>query len=85
LQEEGEQELRGALRTADAGETPLEDAAVEVAGHHAVEETAPEAVAALEALLPAALDAIVEGLKQLVERGVLGPPGPIDAALQRAG
>jgi hypothetical protein len=41
------------------------DAAVEVAGHHAVNETAPEAVTALEALLPAPLEALVEGLEAM--------------------
>ena len=55
---EGEQEL---LRATDASKAVVENAAVEVAGHHAVDETAPEAVTALEALLPASLDAIVEG------------------------
>ena len=43
----GEQVLGGAIGTADAGEAPLEDAAVEVPRDHAVEEAAPEAVAAL--------------------------------------
>ena len=60
---EGEQELLLALRATDAGQAVVENAAVEVAGHHAVDQTAPEAVTVLEALLPAFLEALVEGLR----------------------
>ena len=47
----------------DAGEAPLEDAAVEVSRDDPVEKAAPEAVAALEEILPSPLDGFKQGLE----------------------
>jgi len=75
---EGEQVLGGAVGTADAGEASLEEAAVALPRDHAVEETAPEAIAALEEVLPGALDLVVEGLDERVEGCLGGPARPIE-------
>jgi hypothetical protein len=48
--------------------------------HDLVHETPPEAVAALEALLPRALDPLVERLEKAVERCLPGVPGSVDPA-----
>ena len=79
LQEGGE--LGGAVRAADTWETPLEDAAVEVAGDHAVEEAAPEAVGSLEVVFPGVLDAFVERLQQRVQGCLGGSARPIGGGL----
>jgi hypothetical protein len=72
---EGEQVLSGAAGTADAGEASFGDAAVEVPPDHPVEDAAPEAVAALEEILPCPLDGLKQGLEQRVERGLGRPTG----------
>jgi len=81
LYEKGEQVLGGAVGAADAGEASLEDAAVEVPRDHAVEEASPEAVAALEEILPDPLDGLEQGLEQRVERGLGRPAGPVDGGI----
>lgn len=77
----GEQVLGGAVGTADAGEAPLEDAAVEVPRDHAVEQAAPEAVAALEEVFPGPLDSLELGIEQQVERGLGRPAGPVEGGI----
>ncbi len=79
--DEGEQVLGGAIGTPDAGEASLEDAAVEVPRDHAVEEAAPEAIAALEEVFPGALDRLVEGIEQRVQGRLGGPARPICGCL----
>jgi len=74
---EGEQVLGGAVGAADAGEAPLEDAAVEVPRDHPVEEATPEAVSALEEILPRPLDGLEQGLEQRVQGRLGGPARPI--------
>lgn len=68
--------MRGCAPTTGGTESGGFESAMRIAGGHAVDKTAPDAVAGLEALLRAALDAVVEGL---VERGVLGPPSALGA------
>src|ERR1035437_1135199 len=77
LQGEGEQVLGGAVGAADAGEAPLEDAAVEVSRDDPVEKAAPEAVAALEEILPSPFDGLEQGLEQRVQGRLGGPARPI--------
>jgi len=57
---EGDQVLRPTLVAVDPGKASLEVAAGLEGQHHAVDEAAPEAVGALETLLPRALDLLVE-------------------------
>jgi hypothetical protein len=57
---ESHKELLGALPAANPCEAYLPDTAREVARHDLLHQTPPEAVAALEALLPRALDPLVE-------------------------
>jgi len=80
-----EQELGSAAGAADAGEASLEDAAVEVPRDDPVQDGAPEAVAGLEEILPGPLDDLEEGLEQLVERGLGGPAGAVDAWIHEWG
>jgi hypothetical protein len=56
---EGDQELLGTPPAANPCEAALPKTAREIARHGLVHETPPEAVAALEALLPRALDSLV--------------------------
>ena len=51
----------------DPGEAPLEDATVEVAGDHRVNETTPGAKARLDALLPDPFDPAVQRLEKGIE------------------
>jgi hypothetical protein len=57
---ERDQKLLGTPAAANPCEAALPETAREVARHDLVHETSPEAVAALEALLPRALDPLVE-------------------------
>ena len=82
---ERDQELLGTAPAANPREDTFPNAAVEVAGHHAVDETAPEAVTVLEALLPASLEALVEGLEQPVERRLGRPPAAVEKRLHGRG
>ena len=75
---QGYQKRRRARLTCEA---PLEDAAVEVPRHHPVEEAAPEAVPALEEVLPGSLDRLVEGLEQRVLGRFGGPARPVCSCL----
>jgi len=61
------------------------DAAVEVPRDHPVQDRAPEAVAGLEEILPGPRDGLEEGLEQLVERGLGGPAGAVDAGIHEWG
>jgi hypothetical protein len=83
---ERDEHLVAALSTANACEALLPDTAVEVAGDRGVPAALPEAVARLEALLPDELDGLVEGLEELVQRGLARAPEPVDlrAALHAA-
>jgi len=83
--DKGEQVPGGAVGTADADEASLEDAAVEVPRDHAVEEAAPEAIAALEEVFPGPLDGLEQGIEQRVERGLGRPAGPVDGPATRPG
>jgi hypothetical protein len=78
---ESQEELGGAVGAPDAGEASLEDAAVEVPRDHPVEDAAPEAVAALEEILPSPLDGREQGLEQRVERGLGRPTRPVDGGI----
>ena len=62
------QELLGTAPAANPREAALPNATVEVARDHIVHESSPEAVVALEALLPRALDPVVERIEETVER-----------------
>src|SRR6266545_3554658 len=64
LARECDQELFGAPPAANPCEAALPNATVEVARDDLVHETPPEAVAALEALLPRALDSVVERVQK---------------------
>ena len=61
--------LGGAVGPADASEAPLEDATVEVPRDHAARDAAPEAVPALEEVLPGPLDAPIEGHSSSAYKG----------------
>jgi len=71
---ERDQELLGTPPAANPGEAALPETAREVALDDLVHETPPEAVAALEALLPRALDPLVERLEKAIE----WPPDPFN-------
>jgi hypothetical protein len=77
---EGDQVLLGTPPAANPCEAALPETAREIARHDLVHETPPEAVAALEALLPRALDPLVERLEKTVERCLPGIPGSVDPA-----
>jgi hypothetical protein len=68
LARERHQGLLGTARAANPSEARVPDAAVEVAGHHVIPATTPEAVTGLEALLPDTLHGVEERLEQLEQR-----------------
>lgn len=65
------QELVTAVRTSDTCKARLKSAAVQVGVDDIVDEDPPEAVAALKALLPNALDLAVNCLDEAVQRRFL--------------
>jgi len=73
--------LGGAIEAADACEASLETAAVEVTRDHAIEEAAPEAIPALEEILPGSIDRLGEGLEQRVQGHLGGPAPPVCGCL----
>jgi hypothetical protein len=61
-------QLGSASTAANPGEAVVEDAAVEVAADGLVQESPPEAVAPLEALLPLVAHVVVDRLDETVQR-----------------
>jgi len=77
LAREREQVLLGAVGTPDTRKPVLKQPAVEVAQHLLVDEAAPEAVSALETLLPLPLHLVEVRLEEAIERRGAGIPGPV--------
>jgi hypothetical protein len=80
LQENATRNSSGQLRQRTLAKPLSRNATVEVARDHLVHETPPEAVAPLEALLPRALDPVVEGVEETEQRRLPRIPRPVDPA-----
>jgi hypothetical protein len=83
LAREGDEVLGAALGAADPGEAAVEEAAVEKAVDRVLDAATPEAEAALEVLLPAPLDLVVEGVDEPIQRRVSRPARAIEGTTRR--
>lgn len=68
LAREGHEHVLAAAGAADAGKAILENAAVEIAGHHSIDTAPPESETRLETLLPFQFDRFEPGLENAIER-----------------
>ena len=80
---EGHQKLMPAIGAADAGDTLVEDAAVEVAMDREFHTAAQITMGGLEALLVDQEEALEVVGESAVEDGALGSPGAVDAYVGR--